>query len=300
MSEPYAFLHGCFLPQSQAQLPLHDAGFVLGATITDLCRTFAHRLYRWEDHARRFRDSCKLADIDSGLDDSSISRLAHELIGRNAPLVPPAQELCLVLFATPGPIGYYLGAPGGAGDATPTFGMHTFPLPYARYRPLIEGGADLIVPQIRHIPAACIDPRIKQRSRLHWWLADREVQASQRGAQALLVDEHGHVTETAAANFLAMKNGVVISPPADRILGGVSLQVVRELTRELVIAFEERPLTVADCLSAEEAMLTSTPYCIAGVRSVNGQALPFPGPMFQRLRDAWSAAEGTNIHAGFE
>src|SRR5262245_32666482 len=207
MSEPYAFLNWRFLPQSRAQLPLHDAGFVLGATVTDLCRTFGQALYRWEDHLRRFRASCELARVNLGLEDFELTRFAHELIARNAPLVPPAQELCLVMFATPGPIGYYLGEPGGAGDGAATFGMHTFPLPYARYRRLIESGADLILPQVRQIPAACIDPRIKQRSRLHWWLADREVQAVHPGAQALLLDEQGHITETATANIAIVRGG---------------------------------------------------------------------------------------------
>ena len=27
------------------RVPVHDAGFVMGATVTDLCRTFRHRLY---------------------------------------------------------------------------------------------------------------------------------------------------------------------------------------------------------------------------------------------------------------
>ena len=299
MSEPHVYLNGRFLPQSQAHLALHDAGFVFGATVTDLCRTFGQRLYRWDDHLRRIRVSCEMAHIDPRLDDSEVTRLAHELIGRNAPLLPQTQEHCLVLFATPGPVGYYLGEPGGAGDAVPTFGMHTFPLPYDRYRRLIEHGADLVIPQTRHVPAACVDPRIKHRSRMHWWLADREVQAVRPGAQALLLNERGHVTETAAANFLIVKQGVVISPPSGTILSGVSLQVVRELCGGLEIAFQERPLTVDECLAADEAMLTSTPYCVAGVRSLNEKMFAHPGAIFRQLRDAWSDAIGTDIHAGF-
>src|SRR5262245_26179055 len=258
MSEVYAFLNGRFMPAWEAHLPLYDAGFVLGATVTDLCRTFRQQLYRWEDHLRRFRASCRLAHIDVNIDDLEITRLARELVQRNTASFSPTIELCLVLFATPGPIGYYHGEPGGAGDGAPTFGMHTFPLPYARYRRLIEHGADLIVPAVRHVPASCVDPQIKQRSRMHWWLADREVQAAHPGAIALLLDEQGHVTETAAANFLIVKRGTIFSPPTGTVLRGVSLQVVRELSERHGIAFEERPLSAEECLSADEALLTST------------------------------------------
>src|SRR5262245_34482927 len=146
MPESCAFLNGRFMPASEAHLPLYDAGFVLGATVTDLCRTFRQQLYRWEDHLHRFRASCRLARIDVHLDDLEITRLAHELVQRNTHSLPKTNELCLVLFATPGPIGYYYGEPGGAGDGVPTFGMHTCPLPSARYRRLIAHGASLIEP----------------------------------------------------------------------------------------------------------------------------------------------------------
>ena len=41
MTEPLASLNGRLLPQSEAHLALNDAGFVFGATVTDLCRTVA-------------------------------------------------------------------------------------------------------------------------------------------------------------------------------------------------------------------------------------------------------------------
>src|SRR6266542_2158436 len=79
MSEPLAYLDGRFQPQSQARLPLHDAGFVLGATITDLCRTVRHRLYRWPDHLARFRRSCRSAHIPLPLPAGELTRVAHAL-----------------------------------------------------------------------------------------------------------------------------------------------------------------------------------------------------------------------------
>jgi branched-chain amino acid aminotransferase len=299
MSEPFAFLNGRFMPASEAHLPLYDAGFVLGATVTDLCRTFRQQLYRWEDHLRRFRASCRLAHIDVHPDDLEITRLAGELVHRNTHSLPSSIELCLVLFATPGPIGYYHGQPGGAGNGAPTFGMHTFPLPYARYRRLIEHGADLMVPAVRQVSASCVDPLIKQRSRIHWWLADHEVQAAHSGAMALLFDEHGHVTETAAANFLIVKRGTVFSPLVGTVLPGVSLQVVREICERHGMPFEERSLSVEDCLSADEALLTSTPYCVAGVRSFNGKRLTWPGRVLAQLRELWSREVGMDVHSGF-
>jgi branched-chain amino acid aminotransferase len=288
MSEPLAFLNSHFLSQSQASLPLHDAGFVMGATVSDLCRTFRHQLFRWPDHLARFRRGLDATGIQPDLSDQQTTNLAEKLVEHNARLLDKNQDLALIVFATPGSIGYYAGQPGGAGDGPPTFGMHTFPLPLDRYRHFHEQGIHLVVPQTRHVPLECADPHLKQRSRIHWWLAQKQAQAKEPGSQALLLDLDGHVTETASANFLIVRKGVVVSPRWENILEGISLFVVRELCGELGIRFEEDKLTVTDCLNVDEAFLTSTPYCLAPVSRLEGKPLPLPGPVFQRLLSAWS------------
>src|SRR5207302_1262988 len=133
---------------------------------------------------------------------------------------------------------------------------------------------------------------IKQRSRLHWWLAEREARQIDPDAAALLLDLDGHVTETAFANFLIVRRGTVISPPRPGVLNGISLRVTTELCHDLGIPFAESPLTVADCQNADEALLTGTAFCLAGVQSLNGAALPWPGPITESLAAAWTRLVG--------
>ncbi len=295
--EPLAYLQGRFLPASQARLALNDAGFVQGATITDLCRTFRHKLYGWEDHLARFRRSCRATGIYPPLSEQEITRLAEELVAHNAALIGPEQDLGLVILATPGLVGYYAltEEPTSEEEAGTTFGMHTFPLRFRQYRRFLEQGAALVVPRTHQVPAGCVDPRVKQRSRLHWWLAQKEAEQLEPGALALLLDSDGFITETASANFLLVKNGVVLSPPGQGILEGVSLRVVRELCKELGLGFEEKPLRLYDCQAADEAFLSCTTYCLAGVCRINGMPLPWPGPIMQRLLQAWSKRVGVDI-----
>jgi branched-chain amino acid aminotransferase len=292
MTEPLVYLNGRLLPQGQAHLTLHDAGFVMGATCTDLARTFRHRLFRWPDHLCRFRQSCTLAEVPQPVPDEELTRLAEHLVAHNAGLLAADGDLALVVFATPGPVGYYLGEPGGPGDGPPTLGLHTFPLPLSRYARLFGEGARLVIPTLS---APSLDPRIKQRSRLHWWLAEREARRVDPGASALLLDAAGNVTETAAANFLLVKGGAVLSPPAGTVLEGVSLRVTRDLCADLSIPFAEMPLRPEDCRQADEALLTSTPYGVAGVRSVDGVPFRWPGPVLGRLQGAWSALVGIDV-----
>src|SRR5438270_6723699 len=99
-AEPVAWLNGCFLPYSRAMLPLHDAGFVYGATVTDRLRTFRQRLFRLDDHLSRFRHSCDAAFVPQPHSDDELRSLVHDLIDRNRKLLAPTQELSVVVFAT--------------------------------------------------------------------------------------------------------------------------------------------------------------------------------------------------------
>ena len=305
-----AYLNGRFIPQEEARLPLHDAGFIFGATVTDLCRTFRHRLFRLPDHVARFRQSCELARIPQPVLDQELAHLAEELAAKNSAQLRPEEDLVLVMFATPGPIGYYasssLSPRGERGrgegktnpeDSPPTLGMHTFPLPLSRYASLFRQGAHLVVPATCQVPLSSVDPRIKHRSRLHWWIARQEAQQVEEGAWALLLDANGWVAETTAANFLIVKDGVVWTPPRSSILGGISLLTVEEVCQEIGISLEERQISVEDCLAADEAMLTGTSFCLAGVSQINGAAIPWPGKVFERLLEAWSKRAGLDIRA---
>jgi branched-subunit amino acid aminotransferase/4-amino-4-deoxychorismate lyase len=115
MPEPLAYLAGRLLPQTDARLPLNDAGFILGATVTDLARTFRYRLFRWADHLQRFRQSCEGAHIPQPLSDDQLTDIAERVVEHHKALLHPDADLAVVVFATPGVVGYYLGEPGGGG-----------------------------------------------------------------------------------------------------------------------------------------------------------------------------------------
>src|SRR5437879_8696069 len=97
-----AYLNGQFLPQEEVRLPFHDAGFVFGATVTDLCRTFRHRLFRLRDHLERFRRSCELAEVPQVLSDDELADVADELVGANAAHIDAKQEMIVVMIVIPG------------------------------------------------------------------------------------------------------------------------------------------------------------------------------------------------------
>lgn len=311
MNGPLAYLNGRFVPFADAALPLHDAGFVSGATVVDNARTFRHRLFRWPDHLARFRRDCATCYVPLDATDEQLTATAHELIEHNARLLPPGGELQVVTFATPGPLGFYLGdAPNGS----PTLGMVTYPLPFARYRPFFTDGVTLVVVgQGESRWGSLLPPTVKHRSRMLWHVADRKARDLCGDPAALgLVWELGEygedagVWETSVANVLAVLDGAVVTPPRSATLDGISLGVTRELCAGLGLPLVHAPLRLyGDLDRASELMLTGTGFCLAGVRElVQPRAavrrrFDWPRPVFRRLLAAWSDLVGVDIERQF-
>lgn len=299
MTEPLVYLRGEFVPASQASLPIYDAGIVLGATVTEMTRTFHGRLFRLDAHLARLFRSLKYVRFEIGLSCEELASISQRLVEHNLGLAEPGSELGLIHFVTAGEYPTYAGSAGGAARTTPTVCVHTFPLPFALWARKMAEGVHLITPSIRHVPPQCYDPKMKYRSRMHYYLADQEARLADPEAVALLLDLDGNVTETSGANLLLYAEGMLISPSRRNILPGVSRATTIELAASLGIPCVERELQVFDCLNADEAYLTSTPYCMLPVTRINGVAIGGgrPGPTFYRLMEAWSRLVGLDVRS---
>src|SRR5262245_4798156 len=214
MQTPLAYLNGRFVPFGEAALPLHDAGFVSGATIVDNARTFRHKLFRRPEHLARFRHDCDECHIPLEATDSQLTATAEELVSHNAKLLPVGSELQLVTFATPGPLGFYLGE---SANGPPTLGMATYPLPFARYRPFFTEGVTLAVAGFQASdPADILPPEVKHRSRLVWHVAGKRLndpgshfRVNTPGAVPVVLSHDG-VGDTAIGGILVVTGGKVI------------------------------------------------------------------------------------------
>ena len=293
MSEPIAWLNGKFLPFSQAALPLSDLGVVGGIAVSEMIRTYAGKPFRVAEHLARLKQSCELVGFAVEMSDLAWEEVIAQLLADNLPLIASQSDLGVILFVTAGPNPTYV----GKGLHSATVGAHTFVLPFANWAPLCESGLRLVTPPGKAIPAETVDRRIKSRSRLAWHLADRAAKQIDPQASALLLDEKGFVTETATGNLVVCHGDVLSTPLAEQTLEGISLGMVRDLTSRLGWAFQHRPLTVDDVLTAEEAFVTSTPTGLLPVRLLNGQPIGqhVPGPRTTRLLAEWGQEVGVDL-----
>jgi len=299
ITENQVFLNDRFVPASEAGISIYDLGIVLGATLTEMTRTFAGKPFRLDDHVDRLYRSLHYAGIKVDLTASEMIAKTQELITTNAAQLDDGEDLGVVHFVTPGENPIYAGSAGGKVRLKPTVCIHSFPLPFSVWSHLITEGAHVVTPSICHIPPQCVDPKMKNRSRLHWFLAEQQSQNVDPKAISLLLDLDGNVTECAGSNFLIASDHTIYSPTSRNILAGVSMATVRELADKLGWNWVEKDLQVYDVANADEAWLTTTPYCAAPCTRINNTSIGTgePGPMYKQLMSAWSERVGMDILA---
>ncbi len=298
MNEPLAYLNGQWIPASAAAVPVADAGLVLGATVTEQLRTFGGRLFRLDDHLARLEQSLQIIGVDPGLTLDGLAAVARELTAKNHSLLASGDDLGLSIFVTPG--AYPAFSPPLPSRPRPTVCMHTYLLPFRFWAHKYRTGQALVTTDIRQVPHDTWPPALKCRSRMHYYLADRDAAKVDPHARALLLDHGGRVTETSTANLLIFRSSEgLISPPGERILHGISLSVLMELAGKLGITTVERDLTQQDVASADEVLICSTSLCLLSVTRFDGRPIGDgrPGGVFHRLLAAWSELVGLDISA---
>ncbi len=292
--EPLCYVHGDWVPASEAKVSLFDSGLMYGETITETLRTFHRRPYEVERHLARFADSRRIAriTIDPAVD---LAALLVELVTRNADTFEPEDELLLKLDVTRGIFGYYR-EPGQSYDDF-TLLLHPIRLPFHRFAASYERGIAVVYPHVRQQSSQTIDPRVKHRSRLYQAIAEREAADMEAGAAPLLLDLQGRLAEGTGWNIFIVKDGVLRTPTTESALAGVSRAIVIDLARELGLTVREEALWPYDLATADEAFATATSYCLMPITRAHGHSVADgrPGPISRRLLSAWGDVVGIDI-----
>lgn len=255
MTSSLAVINGQFVPAETVHLPITDPGITHGAMVTDVCRTYGGRLFRYDDHLVRFFRNCAACFIPVNCSRNVLADWAQKLIESNS----PSGDVLLNTFATP-----------------TSLILRTLPLDVARY----AHGVHLWPTPAHPAVSGLLPPTIKHRNRFHWFIAER---LAPPGQLPVTTDERGHLLETAVGHVLMVRQGIVLAPPRETVLDGISLLVVRELCAGEGIVIQEQRLT----LDADEALLCGTAFGLAAVRAIGERVYPNPGPITRRLMTAW-------------
>jgi branched-chain amino acid aminotransferase len=298
-NERIVYLNGRYVPESEALVPFRDRSFLYGDGAFDMTRTFAHRMFRLEQHLERFARSLRYLGLDPGLDMAELATISHEVLRRNLHLLDEHDDYWVGQRVTRGIRRF----PGDRWEQDgPTVIVECMPLPLAERAAHYRDGIRVVTPATRRTPPDALSPRAKTHNYLNLIVAEREAHAHDPGAWAVLLDDRGHLCEGLGSNIFLVRDGALLTPRERMVLPGISRAVVIELAERLAIPCREADLDLYDAATADEAFLTSTSLCLCPVVQVNGQPVgdgrPY-GPVTRRLTDAYAELAGCDFVAQY-
>ena len=292
-------MNGELINETEAKLSIYDSALMFGDMVFEMTRSFAGVQFKLEEHIDRLLTGVKILRIPLNMTRTEILDACYEVIEANKENFAHDDEHRLMIDVSRGLLGIYHNIDGL--QKGPNVIIADFPLRWtvARMSRFFDDGINMVITSQRAIPASLMDPKIKNRSRLFYLMANIEAaQVKGDNNWALLQGTDGFITEGTGDNFFIIRNGTVISPEGRDILRGISRDfVMHEICNELKLPCIEKNIDQYDVYTADEAFITGTPFCMLPVTSLNG--LPIGdgrvGPIFNQMLDFWSAKVGVQI-----
>lgn len=295
------YFNGQLVPETEAKISVYDSALMFGDMVFEMTRSFNKKQFKLREHIDRLYAGLKILRIPLQMTSEEMERACFQTIEANDHLFREDDEHRLMIDVSRGLLGIYQGIEGL--HKGPNVIIADFPLRWtvATMGSLFDKGINAVITSQRAIPGYLLDPKIKNRSRIHYLMANIEAgQIEGDNNWALLLDLDGFIAEGTGDNFFIIKDGVVITPEGRNILRGISREyVIRELCPQLGVPVVEKNIEPYDVYTADEAFMTGTPFCMLPVTSLNGNAIGTGkvGEGFTRLLAQWSSNAGVNIAA---
>ncbi len=293
------YFNGKMVPEAEAKVSIYDSALMFGDMVFEMTRSFDKKQFKLREHIDRLYVGLKILRIPLEMTPDQMERACHETVEANDHLFSADDEHRLMIDVSRGLLGIYQGIEGL--HKGPNVIIADFPLRWtvATMGKLFDTGINAVITSQRAIPANLLDPKIKNRSRIFYLMANIEAsQVEGDNNWALLLDPDGFIAEGTGDNFFIIKNGVVITPEGRNILRGISRDyVMQDLCSTLGIPVVEKNIEPYDVYTADEAFMTGTPFCMLPVTALNGNPIGDGkvGAVFTRILDQWSKNANVDI-----
>lgn len=293
------YLNGKFVPESEAKISIYDSALMFGDMVFEMTRSFNGEQFKLREHIDRLFTGLSILRIPMPMTRDELEKACYETIKLNESNFREDDEHRLMIDVSRGLLGIYQDIEGLHKGTNIV--IADFPLRWtvSSMGPLFDQGINAVITSQRAIPAALMDPKIKNRSRLFYLTAN--IEASQYEGDnnwALLLDTDGFIAEGTGDNFFIVKKGVIYTPEGRNILRGISRQyIIDEIGPQLKMEVVEKNIEPYDVYTADEAFMTGTPFCMLPVTSLNSVPIGNGevGRVFNSLLETWSGNVGVDI-----
>jgi branched-chain amino acid aminotransferase len=294
------YMNGIFVNELDAKVSIYDSSLMFGDMVFEMTRSFNGKQFKLKEHIERLFAGTSILEIPMDITPEELEAACLETIEVNRNNFAPDDEHRLLIDVSRGLLGIYQDIPGAHVGTNVIIADFPLRRTVSSMGKLFDIGINLAIPSQRAIPARYLDPKIKNRSRIFYLMANIEVSRLKgENNWALLLDDDGFITEGTGDNVFLVKNGVIYTPEGRNILRGISRQyVIDELAPQLSMKVIEKNLEPYDLYTADEAFVTGTPFCMLPVASLNGALLGkgnLPGPVFSALLNQWGKNQDVDI-----
>lgn len=293
------WMNGEFIPESEARISIYDSALMFGDMIFEMTRSFNKEQFKLWEHLERLYTGIRILRIPLEMSIDEMEKAVYKTIEKNDPAFSGDDEHRVMIDISRGLLGIYQGIEGL--HKGPNVVIADFPLRWtvSGMGKLFETGINAVITSQRAIPATLMDPKIKNRSRLFYLMANIEASGFKgKDNWALLLDPDGFIAEGTGDNFFIIKDSMIVTPEGRNILRGISrAYVMHELTPQVGLRVIEKNIEPYDVYTADEAFMTGTPFCMLPVTRLNGVPIGDGrvGEGFSRLIKQWSKNTGIDI-----
>ena len=275
------YLNGNIVPPEDAKISVFDRGFIFGDGIYEVMVQIDGKFFYEKAHLNRLQEG--LNKINIAFDTSNLLIEIEKLLNVTE---LTGKDCLLYIQITRGVAPRQHSYPS---DIVPTIMMYAVPK---------------VLPNINSVNAKVITREdfrwsrcdIKMTSLLGNVMLNEE--AMQHQCFETILHRDGLFTEASHCNVFFVKNGIVLTHPANElILDGITRQVVFELCKSLHIEIRETPVSVNDISKIDEAFLTGTSTQIASIEQIDNHILykdNKKGSVTKKLQEAFLKIKSLN------
>jgi D-alanine transaminase len=287
------YLNGAYTPLNEAKVSVLDRGFIFGDGVYEVLSVYGGKVFRFAQHMDRLDRSLAELRMTNPLSRQAWLQVATNLVAAHALFSSskgqkPAQDHLIYLQVT-----------RGVAMRDHVMPQHITPTVFAMCNAMqppslaqrAQGVACVTADDFRWQKA-----HIKSTSLLGAVFA-RQI-SFDAGAVETVMFRDGFLSEAAASNVWAVKDGAVLGPTKDHlVLQGIRYGLIEDICRAQGIGFALRRISRSEVLHADELLLSSATKEVLAITTLDGQAIGAaahagkPGPIYHQLHAGYQAAK---------